>query len=404
MHRGFALMAVATLALSGCGSESQRIDPKAARTNSSPSTTDSGKDWLAGVSPNTLATVAPPVRDAAASMDIVSHISRSGIDDTESRFNTSIFIPKGAAPEGGFPIVALGHRTTGTTPNCAPSLSPTLLDLAPTVAALLKAGYVVAVPDFQGLGKAEAAGAGKNMYNPYLDSTTAGYNMVDAAQAARTAVPQASDSWLAMGVGEGGQASWATNELANNYDYHLNFVGSVSVSPLPDVSGLADAAQNGTLNDDQKVAFARLIAALHAEYPDAINLDDFRRGAAQQQWDNLLGCQPTPPALQVAAQVPPQDLQPSSAEALDTLRGFLQKVNLPQAPAMKPLLVTYSGVEPVSPAAWTDRALNAACKLGDTITIRKDPQPQPDSAATLSWINDRFKSTPAPNDCEGRTS
>ncbi|PEG56764.1 lipase, partial [Mycolicibacterium boenickei] len=111
-----------------------------------------------------------------------------------------------------------------------------------------------------------------------------------------------------------------------------------------------------------------------------------------------------PTAVQVAAQIPPEDLRPTSAEALDTLRGFLQKVNLPQAPAMKPMLVTYSGTEPVSPAAWTDRALNAACKLGDTITIRKDPQPQLDSATTMTWINDRFTSTPAPSDCEGHIS
>ncbi|UNB99464.1 lipase [Mycolicibacterium boenickei] len=397
-------MTAAALAFTGCGTESQRIDPKAGSANSDPSTTDPGKDWLAGVSPNTLATVAAPLRDAAASMDIETHISRSGIDDTESRFNTSIFVPKGNPPEGGFPIVTLAHRTTGTTPNCAPSLSPTLLDLAPTVATLLKAGYVVAVPDFQGLGKPDANSGGKNTYNPYLDSTTAGYNMVDAAQAARTSVSQTSDSWLAIGIGEGGQAAWAANELANNYDYHLNFVGSVSVSPLSDISGLADSAQNGTLNNDQKVAFARLVAALHAEYPDVIDLDDFRRGVAQQQWDNLLGCQPAPTAVQVAAQIPPEDLRPTSAEALDTLRGFLQKVNLPQAPAMKPMLVTYSGTEPVSPAAWTDRALNAACKLGDTITIRKDPQPQLDSATTMTWINDRFTSTPAPSDCEGHIS
>ncbi len=65
-------------------------------------------------------------------MDIVTHISRSGIDDTQSEVTTSVFVPKGDAPEGGFPIVALSNRTTGIAPECAPSLSPTLLGLART--------------------------------------------------------------------------------------------------------------------------------------------------------------------------------------------------------------------------------------------------------------------------------
>ena len=47
-----------------------------------------------------------------------------------------------------------------------------------------------------------------------------------------------------------------------------------------------------------------MLAALHTEYPDEVRLDDFRRGAATQQWDALLGCQPAPSALQVAAQIP----------------------------------------------------------------------------------------------------
>src|SRR5262249_33287754 len=156
----------------------------------------------------------------------------------------------------------------------------------------------------------------------------------------------------------------------------------------------ADAAQNGTLNDDQKVAFARFVAALHAEYPEVVNLDDYRRGAAQQQWNALLGCQPAPTAQQVAAQIPAGDLRPASADAVNTLKGYLQKTNLPQGPTQGPMLVSYSGTEPLSPAVWTDRALEAGCKMGDSITIWQQPQPQLDSAATLSWISDRFKSVP----------
>ncbi|MBP3084352.1 lipase [Mycolicibacterium fortuitum] len=389
MRRGLVLITAAMMALIGCGSHSE---------TEKTATEEAGDPHHLIAVP--LTNVVDSVRDAAGSMNVVTHISRSGIYDGETHFNTTVFTPKGEAPDGGFPIVVVGHRITGTTSDCAPSLSPTLLDLAPTITALLNAGYIVAVPDFQGLGKPTVDTNYDDTYHPYLDSTTGGYNLIDAAHAAHAGEPQASTSWLAMGIGEGGQAAWAANELTVDYNnFGGDFVGSVSISPLSDLNGLADAAQNGTLNDDQKVAFARFTAALHAEYPEVVNLDDYRRGAATQHWNALLGCQLTPSALQVAAQIPATDLQPANAEAVNTLRGFLQKANLPQGPAQAPMLVSYSGDEPLSPASWTDRALAAACKMGDTITIQRQPQPVPDSATTLSWISDRFKSTQAQNDC-----
>ncbi|WP_096309712.1 lipase family protein [Mycolicibacterium sp.] len=387
-RRGLTFMSAAVLVLTACGSQSA---PEAKKETS----------HNLGSVP--LTNVVDSVRDVAASMSVVTHVSRSGINDWESHPTASVFVPKGAAPEGGFPIVVLAHQLAGLAPECAPSLSPTLLDLAPTVETLLKAGYVVSVPDYQGMGKPSAATMPSDKYHPYLDSTTLGYNVIDAAQAAHEAVQQSSPSWLAIGAGVGGQAAWSANELAVNYNNgNTKLVGSVSVSPILDVDGLADAAQNGTLNDDQKVVLARFLAALHTEYPNEVNLDDFRRGAAKQQWDALLGCQPAPTASQVAAQIPASDLQPGSADAVATLRGFLKKIDLPQAQAQAPMMVVYSDADPLTPAAWTDGALDAACKLGDAITIQKEPQAQPASEAQLAWIADRFAGKPAPNDCAGR--
>lgn len=381
--RGLALFTAATVILTGCGTHKTR-------PRSSPETEP--------ITVSELTTSIPALHNVTSAMKSVVHVSRSGIDDTATHVTTSVFVPKGSPPAGGFPMVALGHRTTGLTADCAPSVSPDLLDLAPTVEALLKAGYVVTVPDYQGLGK-QSTDKDADHYYPYLDSTTAAYNMIDAAYVTRRAVPQTSKTWIAMGVNEGGQAAWAANELADNYDYDMNLVGSVSISPMSDLTELIGAAQSGTLNDAQKVVLARFVAALHTEYPDNVKLDDFRRGAAQQHWDALLGCQPVPTALQIAAQVPATDLKPATGEALSTLRGYLQKTTLPQGPAQNPMLVSYSGTEPFSPGGWTETALKKACKLGNTITIEQVPDPQPDSVLTLSWIADRFKSVPAPNNC-----
>jgi hypothetical protein len=100
----------------------------------------------------------------------ITYTSRSGIDDTRTHVTGSVFVPKGQPPQGGWPIVVFGHATTGTLADCATSLSPTLLGTSATVESLVGAGYVVAVPDYQGLG---SAGTNKT-YHPYLDSATVG--------------------------------------------------------------------------------------------------------------------------------------------------------------------------------------------------------------------------------------
>ncbi len=364
MLRALAMLSVAVAALTSCGGS-----PPEAQPSESSSPTDE-------VISVPLTTAADPLRDAAASMNTITYVSRSGVNDGGTHVSASVFVPKGEAPADGFPIVAVGHQTTGVTADCAPSLSATLLDLAPTVEALLKAGYVVTVPDYQGMGEPAVTDDDYNHYYPYLDSTTAGYNVIDAVYATRAIVPQSSTSWLALGTREGGQAAWAANELADNYGDDLTLVGTASISPIAAVDGLADAAHNGTLTDEQKVVYARYLQALSREYQYDVDLDDFRRGTAEQQWDALMGCGSSPnQQTGLAAQIAPADLRPADADTLSALRGYLQKTTLPQGPAKAPMLVIYSAADPVSPGAWTDQALDAACAMGDTVTVEQQPQP-----------------------------
>ena len=118
----------------------------------------------------------PGLQSAAAVADRITYVSHSGIYDSVTHVSGTVFVPRGNPPPGGWPIVAFGHPTTGTLPDCAPSLSPTLLGASTTVAELLDAGFVVSVPDYQGLGTLGA----NDRYHPYLDSTTVGKNLIDS--------------------------------------------------------------------------------------------------------------------------------------------------------------------------------------------------------------------------------
>jgi pimeloyl-ACP methyl ester carboxylesterase len=344
----------------------------------------------------TLPTIDRRLRTMTSIAGRVAYTSTSAITNSETQVTGTVFAPKGTAPEGGWPIVALGHATSGIETDCAPSLSPSLLGLAPTVILMLQAGYVVTVPDYQGLGSDQN-------YHPYLEPTTAGYNLIDAVRAARKLVPQTSDRWVAVGISQGAQAAWAANESAATYGAGLTLLGSVSLAPPANLTFFADLAPSGELTKDQKPAYQMLLAALKNEYPE-FNLDDYRRGIVEQDWDLLLQCgaRSAGARADALAETTADDLRPSSQAATDALRGYLQKMSLPQRVAAAPLLVIYGGKDALIPVESTDRALAEACGMGDVIDIQRQPDKGHDDldmSSALPWISDRFNRRPVTNSC-----
>jgi dienelactone hydrolase len=328
----------------------------------------------------------------------ISYVSTSGIDGSLQTVTGSVFEPLGTAPEGGWPVIVYGHGTVGIQSDCAPSLSPTLSGAADAIRALLLLGYVMVVPDYQGLGS-------NTGYHPYLDATTEGYNMIDAARATRKLLPDASDKWVAFGVSQGGQASWAANELNSTYSSpDLNLVGSVSVSPAADIAGLADLAMTDALTPPQVIAMALILTTLKTEHPD-FNLDDYRRGGAQANWSLLTGCSSdsTEKRLEVAGALPPGDLRPVDEAATDRLRTYLiQMSGLPRTPASVPFLVLQGDQDQLIPVAWTDAAVQRACDMGSIVASfvavgRGHGDFDPTEA--LDWIQQRFRGDPPASTC-----
>ena len=308
----------------------------------------------------------------------------------------TVFVPHGQPPGDGWLVVALGHPTTGIGQSCAPSLSPTLSGLQDTIIGLLKAGVVVTVPDYQGLGSGPPL-------HPYLDSTTAGTNLIDAVRAARKLVRAASDRWVALGVEQGGQAAWAANELAHGLGAGLHLLGTISIAPFTDLEGLADAAATGSLSNEQELLLQNYLAALKNTHPD-VDLDQFRRGIAQAKWDLLSSCdgKDMRERQAVAGQVTAGDLRPSTPAAAAMLHGFLRKVALPQEVSSAPLWVVYGTHDPLIPRAWTEKALKRACSLSDAVQFQAygDKPPRDiDVSRVVDWFKARVKGDPVGSDC-----
>ena len=104
----------------------------------------------------------------------------------------------------------------------------------------------------------------------------------------------------------------------------------------------------------------------------------------------------------VVAQITEDDLRPNSQAATDTLRGYLQKMSLPQKVAAAPMLVVYGGKDAFIPADATEHALAKACGMGDVIDIQQQPDKGHDDldlSMALPWIGDRFTGAPVTNSC-----
>ena len=349
------------------------------------------------LSAETMPDLDPQLRAETSVAARITYLSTSGVDRSRQKVSGTVFVPKGDPPPGGWKIVAYGHPATGIHAECAPSNSPTLLGSEPTVAALVEAGFMVTMADYQGLGL-------DGVYHPFLDSTTEGYNLIDSVLAARKLVPSASGQWAAYGVGQGGQAAWAANELTPDYRAGLNFVGAAAVAPLAALDGLADTAANGTLTSDQQLTLVQFLAAQKAEYGD-FDLDAYRHGVAKENWDVLSACWGSTPEdrLRIAAQMGPDDLRPDGEDATQVLRGYLQKTSLPQAPAAVPMVIVPAAPDGPIPQAQTDAAIVRACAMGDVLATGA-PEGDGDGTAVLGWITDRFNGVPAKNDCAEPTA
>jgi hypothetical protein len=325
----------------------------------------------------------------------VVYRSTSGDSKQETVVSGSVFTPLGQAPDGGWPVVALGHGTTGIDELCAPSGSASLLGLVDGVIGYVNLGYAVALPDYQGLGSPGV--------HPYLDARTAGLNMIDSVRALRRTFHDVSDRWAAVGGSQGGAAAWAADEQAATYAPDLDLVGAVSYVPAADVSGVVDKAQAGTMTADQKVIYEMVVESLARLHHD-VNRDDYRRGAAADYWGELTACSggrvSDRPAAAQALQ--PGDLKPSTRAAADRLRELLEAWALPQQRLSAPMSVVFGGKDTFIDVQWTTDAISRACALGGTVVWQLQPDKghgDVDVEPQFHWLADRFAGKPATNDC-----
>lgn len=182
----------------------------------------------------------------------------------------ALFLPDGEAPEGGWPVVAWAHGTTGLGDDCALTTRTPRSELERTyLQHWLDSGYAIVSADYPGLGSGGL--------HRYLDGPSAANSVVDIVRAARASEAPLSNRWMVMGQSQGGHAALHTGAIATSRAPELDFRGTIATGApanlerafLIGVPGFPDPGLWGLVGFS-----AYILAGLRDAYP-AIDVDGY---------------------------------------------------------------------------------------------------------------------------------
>jgi dienelactone hydrolase len=151
----------------------------------------------------------------------ILYSSTNGLDgETPVAVSGSLFLPKGEAPAGGWPLVAWAHGTVGVADVCAPSWNARSERDSNYLNHWLNQGYAVVASDYQGLGVPGG--------HPYLATRPAAYSVLDSIRAVQAGDFPIARSVVLAGQSQGGGAAFATAGHADSYAPELDIRGTVA--------------------------------------------------------------------------------------------------------------------------------------------------------------------------------
>lgn len=183
----------------------------------------------------------PSAISAASSQSGIISYKMPSVTGAQITATAMIFIPKTPLPANGFPLIIFGHDNGGIVSNCSPSIQ--IMQTGrwrydKQIANLLKAGIVVIVPDYEGMGVLQLGVPASG--HPFLNKRSLANSMIYAVVAAKHLLGnKLSGDWLAFGNFIGANAALATAEyssLATQANKSLHYKGTIAVSPLINIT------------------------------------------------------------------------------------------------------------------------------------------------------------------------
>ncbi len=327
---------------------------------------------------------------ATATRILYHSLDADGRDVATSGF---VLVPAGVAPQGGWPVIAFAHGTSGVGRQCAPSLMKDTYYGELGLNDMLRAGYAIVATDYHGLGTPGL--------HQYVSKIAQVNDVIYSVPAARTAVPALGRRWVADGHSQGGMAAWGVAERESGLR-DRDYLGAVSVA------GAARPEELLThLGDTPGVGFylAFMAYGIHARFP-SFAVTDMLTPVAMQRYPAAAadGCWYHGFALY--ADLTSTAMLKPGWNRNPWARRYFKENELGESAVAGPLLVIAGEADLTVPIEGARQTVERACSSGSSqLSFRSYPgfDHDPSMVATvtdqLEWIGARFAGTPAPSSC-----
>lgn len=353
--------------------------------------------------PQSFATTGQP-GDLIRSMKFEGYRLPKGVEATRILYGTTtsqgdlvacsgvVLVPEGEAPEGGWPIIAWAHGTSGVTRRCAPSLmAECFADYgAPCIYA--ENGYAVVATDYVGLGTDYPV--------HYMDRISNGWDVINGVMAARKAVPALARKWVAVGHSAGAHAMRGVVEIEADID-DSSFMGVVAVS------GLGDSRTPMVVLSEEAAYLAIYIAeAVKARYP-AFNQSEILKEKGLELLETLkTACSGPGTPLPKEPPIRVSEVLVEDWHLNPYIDKYFKLDETKQEKYRGPVLVINGEEEPARTLSNDIEATKHMCEQGVDVQLNIIKEAnhftvlRASIKEQLAWIADRFAGREIPNNCE----
>ncbi len=322
-----------------------------------------------------------------------------GFDGRPIAVSATVLVPFGAPPEGGWPVIAWAHGTTGIVPACGPSkLADPLVRIAGINRAITQR-YVIVATDYPGLGVGRI--------HPYLVGESEGRSILDsirAVQAMREA--HAGQRTALFGFSQGGHAVLWANQIAPAYAPELALVGVAALAPPTYLGEL--------FTDDYDNLSGRILTGLVLEswsHPEVFGIP----------LDSMIVPEEYAPFRKIGEncidlvldeisdiaenrRIPKDFLKADPATTPPWSRIMAENVPSSARSAV-PFYIAQGTADTTVDPPVTYSFVRRMCAAGTVVRLERFPGkthtklPKAAQGSAMEWIGDRFRNRPAPDTC-----
>ena len=309
----------------------------------------------------------------------------------------AVIVPNGPAPVRGRDVVAWAHGTSGVAESCAPSDSPNLYRSIAGLPALIKRGYVVVAPDYEGLGSTGP--------HPFLVGESAARTVIDAVRATRQLRTTATtERYAVWGESQGGHTALATGQIAGRYAPDLRLVAIAAAAPPTDLKANLTGGKNGPVRS--------LLSAYTAEswsqyyvVPMSTVVKPLGADLIHRLAKNCVSLDGVALRTQIGLARLTLQLRGVDFSKQPRWASLLKSNSIRPIASATPLLIAQGTADAVVAPSVTNAFVKAICSNGQRVryvAIDKGDHfsiGAKSATATIDWLSAMFSGADQPNDC-----